>query len=270
LHVRMIHTIAAGVACLCGPELALAQETAAREVTVHANVSYTAGFVLDVYVPEGPGPFPTAVTFHGASGGKAAMDPIAKSLAELGWIVFNPDWLVPQRPLDAAALESSFEAAGCALRFASAEARDYGGNGDALTVVGLSAGGLAGALVSLSPREFGVACYPTTRAPLVSLFVGLEGAYLNATEGAGGLATAVGGRPDLVTRLDPRTYVSGAKGLRVVLFLGDQFPAAVPGTESFLDSLRGSGVPVELRRAVGPHRAATFVEGVLGVLRSRR
>lgn len=263
--------LAVGWAGPGGAAQALAQDQQVRshEVTVHTDVPFTAGFVLDVYVPDGPGPFPSAVTFHGASGGKAAMEPLARPLAEEGWIVFNANWLAPQRPLDAAALEWSFEAAGCALRFAGAEARNYGGDGEPLTVVGLSAGGLAGALVSLSSEAFGDDCNQAAQPTTVALFVGLEGAYLNAAGGTGGLAEALRERPDLKTRLDPRTYVDGTKDLRVVLFLGDQYPAAVSGTESFFNSLRGAAVPVEIRRAVGPHLASTFTQGVLEVLRSR-
>jgi acetyl esterase/lipase len=265
-------TLAAGCTGLGGAAQAVVQDQPIRSypVTVHADVPYITGFVLDIYVPDGPGPFPTAVAFHGASGGKGAMEPLARPLAEQGWIVFNANWLAPQRPLDAAVLESSFEAAGCAVRFAGVTARNYGGNGEPLTVVGLSAGGLAGALVSLSPEGFGDVCNRAVQASAVSLFVGLEGAYLNAAEGTGGLAEALRERPDLITRLDPRTYVGETTDLKVVLFLGDEFPAAVPGTESFFDSLRGAAVPVEIRRAIGPHLASTFTQGVLELLRSGR
>jgi acetyl esterase/lipase len=267
----VVATLAAGCAGLGGAAQAAAQDQPVRSypVTIHTDVPYTAEFVLDIYVPDGPGPFPTAITFHGVTGGKAAMEPLVRPLAEQGWIVFNANWLAPQRPLDAAMLEWSFEAAGCALRFAGATARSYGGDGEPLTVVGLSAGGLAGALVSLSSEGFGDVCKRAAQPTAVSLFVGLEGAYLNAAEGTGGLAEVLRERPDLMTRLDPRTYVGGATDLRVVLFLGDEFPAAVPGTESFLDSLRGAAVPVEIRRAVGPHSVSTFIQGVLELLRAR-
>lgn len=253
------------------PDLVLGQERqlGSSEVTVHADVPYADGFVLDIYIPEGSGPFPTALTLHGVSGGKAAMEPIATALAERGWLVFNPNWLVSKRPFDGAGLELSVEAAGCALRFAGSVRRSHGGNSGPLGVIGLSAGGLAGALIALDPSEFGAMC-GGAEVPDVSLFVGLEGAYLNAAEASGGLAAAIEERPDLAIRLDPRTYLAEAARTRMVLFLGDQFTRAVAGTETFLESLRSAGMPAEIRRAVGPHLASTFTQGVLDVVREER
>lgn len=261
--------VAVVVGCtLTQPCLVLGQDrpSAPYEVTVETDIPYADGFTLDVYVPDEPGPFPTAVTFHGASGGKSAMQDLASRLAAQGWVVFNADWLISTRPLDAAALEQSFEAAGCALRFAAGSRREYRGDNRALSVVGLSAGGLAGALVSLDTSEFGTACAAAEEQPHVDLFIGLEGAYLNAAEGSDGLAAAIRERPHLAKRLDPRSYVGQAGSIRVVLFLGDQFRPAVAGTEAFLVSLQAVGVPAEIRRAVGPHRASTFTQGVLELL----
>lgn len=236
------------------------------EFTVQTDVSFMDGFVLDIYMPHGPGPFPTTVTLHGASGGKAAMEPITRSLVEKGWVVYNANWLSPKRPIDASLLEKSFEAAGCALRFAAATALNNGGDGEALTVVGLSAGGLAGALVSLAPSEFGKACRVAEQDPTVDLFIGLEGAYLNAAEGRGGLADAIRDRPELATRLDPRTYLNEETNLRVVLFLGNEFRPAVAGTKNFYEALRGAGIHVEVRHTRGPHLATTFTSEVLELL----
>lgn len=267
--LRLAFAILAVFACSARHESAQAQDRKPQpyKVTVLTDVSYMDEFVLDIYVPFGPGMFPTALTLHGVSDGKAAMEPVARSMAEQGWIVYNANWLAPERPIDAENLERSFEAAGCALRFAAGTASDHGADGKALTVIGLSAGGFAGALISLGSSEFGNACQAAGQDPAVKLFIGLEGAYLNAAVGRGGLAGAIREKPGLATRLDPRTYLDRETELEVMLFLGDRFQPAVAGTEMFYEALRSAGIRAEVRRTSGPHRAATFTQGVLELLR---
>jgi hypothetical protein len=258
--------------CLAGAHEALAQDQARapRSVAVHAGVRYAEGFVLDIYVPDDPGPFPTAMTLHGASRGKAAMSALAAALAEQGFIVFNPTWLVQARPFDADAAARSFDAAGCALRYVGAASVAFSGDGEPVTIVALSAGGLSGALLSLGATEFGGrACEVSEPMPAVGLFVGLEGGYSNAIQGSG-LAETVRPRPDLVRRLDPPAYLDRARNLSVVLFLGDQFRPAVAPTEWFTEVLRGAGIPTELRHVSGPHLASTFTQGVLELLAEQR
>jgi acetyl esterase/lipase len=233
------------------------------------DVPYSGQFLLDIHVPEGLGPFPVVVTLHGASGGKAAMSKLAVVLAEHGHVVFNAEWLAPARPLDAAAAVSSFEAAACALRVARTMAEEFDGDSSSLTVIGLSAGGLAGAVVALGDGEFDGQCIAPEGRSRVSLFVGLEGQYIGATE-RGGLAAAAREQPELIRRLDPRTYLEEPGDLRVVLFLGDQFAPAVAPAEDFLTALEAAGVPNELRHATGPHRATTFAEGVVELLQELR
>lgn len=256
--------------CLVGP--ATAQERPATErvltVTVHGDIPFTDGFLLDVHAPDRPGRLPAVVTLHGASGGKASMTAFASDLAAVGFTVFNAEWLALERPLDAGAVVRSFQAAACALRFARANAREYGAEAGSLVVVGKSAGGLVGAVVSFAPDAFADKCEVSGPDPVVALFIGLEGRYVGATDGPGGLEPAAREDPSLVERLDPRSYLDRATAPRVVLFLGDQFAPAVAPAETLLEALRDAGVPAEIRRVQGPHDAATFTAGVLKVLRA--
>jgi dienelactone hydrolase len=237
---------------------------ARRRWCVTVDVKYFGDFLLDVHVPAGEGPFRTVVTLHGAMGVKSQMTPLATVLAEDGYLVFNAQWLA-QPPLDAAAAVRSFDAAACAVRFAAAHAGEYGGEASPLTVVGMSAGGLAGALASFGGDEFGDGCAASGEAAAVSLLVGLEGAYVGATE-RGGLAAAAEEAPELQERLDPRTCLNAEGPTQVVLFLGDEFAAAVAPAEAFAAALEQAGVSCELRRVSGPHLVPTFVEGVRGLL----
>lgn len=233
---------------------------------VVADVPFTDGFLVDIHTPDRPRRFPAVVAFHGASGGRASMNAFASELAAEGFAVFNAEWLAPVRPLDAAAAVRSFEAAACALRFAARRAEEYGASAGPLVVVGLSAGGLAGAVVSLAADAFPGECEAPGPDPVVGLFIGLEGRYVGATDGPGGLGPAARERPALVERLDPRSYLDRDTELRVVLFLGDEFAPAVAPAGSFLEALRAAGIPAEIRHVTGPHEASTFTEGVLAVL----
>lgn len=253
------------VLCLAGP--ATSQADPPPGVVIHRDMPFIDGFLLDVHAPDRPGRLPAVVAFHGASGGKASMTAFASDLAAVGLTVFNAEWLAPERPLGAGAAVRSFEAAACALRFARAHATEYGAEAGSLVVVGKSAGGLAGAVVSLAVGEFAGACDVPGPDPVVALFIGLEGRYVGATDGPGGLEPAAREDPSLVERLDPRSYLDRATAPRVVLFLGDEFAPAVAPAETFLEALRDAGVPAEIRRVQGPHDATTFTAGVLEVLR---
>lgn len=259
-------TLTGVCACAHGTQPVSAQ---ASGVAVERDVSYSGRFLVDIHLPAGRGPFPVVVSFHGASGGKAAMSEFAAALAEDGFLVFNAEWLASVRPLDAAAAIRSFDAAACALRFAEARAQDYGGDASSITVIGLSAGGLAGAVVTLDGTEFEGDCDAPRSTPTVALFVGLEGQYSGATED-GGFSAAARERPDLVRRLDPRSYLDRPTPARFVLFLGDRFTPAVAPAESFLADLQAAGLAAELRHVTGPHRASTFTQGVLDLLREVR
>lgn len=237
-----------------------------RVVTVHSDIPFTDGFRLDVHASDPPGGSPAVVVLHGASGGKASMDAFAAGLAAAGYVVFNAEWLSPRRPLDALAVVRSFEAAACAIRFAAARSAEYGAEAGPLVVVGKSAGGLGGAVVTLAPDEFPGGCDVAGPDPAVSLFIGLDGRYVGATDGPGGLEAAAREDPSLVDRLDPRRYLDRRPLPRIVLFVGDQFAPAVAPAEAFLAALRDAGVAAEIRRVTGPHDAETFTEGVLALL----
>lgn len=235
-------------------------------VQVQSGIAYFDGFELDIYLPEGNGPFPIALVLHGASGGKASMVSLAQVVAEQGYIVFNAEWLSRVRPLSVTALERSMEAAACALRFAPAHAVEYGGDGQPLTVIGSSAGAVSGALITLGADEFGDACEAIGPVPEVALFIGFEGGYFNIAEGADGFAKMIEEKPALAQRMNPLHYLTESPNLRVVLLLGDQFKRAAPVTQKFYEALRGANIQAEIRHLAGPHKASTMMPGVLAIL----
>ncbi|MEF8882228.1 MAG: alpha/beta hydrolase [Halapricum sp.] len=109
---------------------------------------------IRIYRPEGTGPFPTVVYFHGGgfvSGSIESHDAVCRHLAhESGCVVVSVDYrLAPEHPFPAAA-----EDAIAAVEWA-AEHTDYLGGDGSLAVVGDSAGGNLAAVVALAARDRG-------------------------------------------------------------------------------------------------------------------
>jgi acetyl esterase len=108
-----------------------------------------------VYVPEGPGPFPTVVFFHGGGwviGNVETHDVPVRRLANLvPAVVVSVDYrLAPEHPFPAAP-----EDCYAATAWAAATIGQYGGDGSRLAVAGDSAGGNLAAVVSQMARDRG-------------------------------------------------------------------------------------------------------------------
>lgn len=109
---------------------------------------------LDVYRPQGPGPFPVAVYVHGGgfrSLSKSTHWPMALQFAARGFLTLCVEYrLAPHNPYPAAVQDVCL-----ALEWAAANAEAHGGDPQRLVVAGESAGGnlaLAGTLAAVSPR----------------------------------------------------------------------------------------------------------------------
>jgi acetyl esterase/lipase len=122
--------------------------TPARSFSVESDLVYLAvdgdEHLLDVYVPDGRGPWPVAVMFHGrSSGGKdtPSTTSVAAAAATAGMVVIAPTWYVGDPfPLGTDDIDHLGAAGNCAVAFARARAADYGGDPGRLVVYGFSAG----------------------------------------------------------------------------------------------------------------------------------
>jgi len=123
----------------------------------------------DVYAPKGAaGPLPMLVFFYGgnwASGSKDDYVWMGHALASMGYVVIVPDYrLVPDHPYP----DFVFDGA-AAVKHAVARAKDYGGDGSRLALMGHSAGGYIAAMLPLDPQYLG--------GLPVKAVVGLAGPY---------------------------------------------------------------------------------------------
>ena len=93
----------------------------------------------DIHVPEGEGPFPTLVYFHGGSWvlwSAAHMRKLCMQIAQRGFVVINVEYgLAPERPWPWAVEDAAY-----ALRWARKNVTRYKGRAERLYVGGDSAG----------------------------------------------------------------------------------------------------------------------------------
>ncbi len=211
---------------------------------------------LDVYVPSGIGPFPEVVLIRGGPtgiGGRAYMRFFAREVAAAGFVVFNAD--MRDEASAGGGYPAAFQDVACAVRFARAEAAEFDGDSEDVTLVGHSLGGFVGSVVALDDQELGSNCLaPGSGRP--DAFVGLAGNYrLASPEVAGDLAVFFGGAPASTSAArsasDPFNYAAGTHiPVRLVAGTADAVvnPAASTALETFL---QGRGWDVWLRMVPG-------------------
>ena len=127
---------------------------------------------LDVYAPRGGcgRPLPVVVFFYGGSwnsGTRAGYAFVGRALAAQGFVTVVPDYrLIPE-----IRYPSFVEDSAAAVRWVTAHAANYCGDGGSVVLMGHSAGAYIAAMLSVDPRWLG----DTRKA--VKGFVGLAGPY---------------------------------------------------------------------------------------------
>lgn len=115
--------------------------------------------LMDVYAPDGDGPWPVVVAFHGLdSRGKDSLDniPLAEAAAAEGMLVFTPSWIVwdpPPFPFTIETFNGWREIAGCAVAFAQETARALGGDPGTTVLYGFSGGAGAALIAATQPTS---------------------------------------------------------------------------------------------------------------------
>jgi acetyl esterase/lipase len=236
--------------------------------TRHANVAYGPDprHRLDVYVPEGPPCSDRAVVvfWHGGrwrEGDKADYRFVGAALAaECGYIAVIANY----RRYPQVKMPGFMDDAAQAALWAAAHARDFGGAGERLYLMGHSAGAHLAALLSLDPRYF-AAC--GRAAPRVAGMIGLSGPYdflplLDAD------VQDMFGPPQIYPQSQPINYVrAGAPPMLLIQGLKDD--TVRPKNAINLAAALGTlGVPVTLQLYPNVSHSDT-VAALTGVLRGR-
>ena len=206
---------------------------------------------LDIYVPTGPGPYPSVVLVRGGpygAGGRQYLDSFAQSLASEGLLVFNID--IRDLASQGGGYPQAMQDVACGIRYARAVATTYGGDGGPVTLVGHSFGAYVASLVALNPVEYQGGClYGGSGRP--DAFVGLAGCYdvLNGGN-AGDFASYFGGTADETAAVraaaNPFAHATGS-AIPVMLVAGTADETVDPIASSDLAAfLTGRGWSVAL------------------------
>ncbi len=112
-----------------------------------------APLTLDVYLPDGPAPYPAVILIHGGywqKGDKADHTRLGEELTEWGYAAFAINYrLAPDHPAPAAVADVQ-----CAVAWVRKHAAEYGVDPNRIAVMGTSAGGHLAALAGLVAAPF--------------------------------------------------------------------------------------------------------------------
>ena len=200
-------------------------------------------WTLDIYAPSEPADVPAVVLLPGASSTKASatFQQLARDIADLGAVVFLPDFRTGSAPAmfrveNATPLRESTEGVACAIKFARANAVDYGGGSDRVIVVGQSARVALGLLAALIGDDLAavwdeIAVARGTPLPQLDCVSAEGSAQLDAFVGYGGgynvMELVKAEDPELAAVMTPDTYI-GANTDVVLRFINGTMDTTVP------------------------------------------
>jgi acetyl esterase/lipase len=225
-------------------------------------------WVLDVYVPEGPGPHPVVIFAHGWEQHKEAQPELMEMLAQEGAVVFSPNYATYVDDMavkdDGRGFREIVDTLGCAVRYARAEAVKYGGDSDHLTLVGHSMGAITGVWIALvgdgaddlwsdfadarggPPAQ--VECLASTSSQRIDAVVGVAGPYaLFARE------RYAQEDPELMALVNLSNHVGGGQDVRFRLIYGTQDNLSNEDSPKLYERLSDSGYEVEITSWDGGH-----------------
>lgn len=199
---------------------------------------------LDVYAPRAPGEGrPVVVFFYGGSwnsGTREGYGFVGRALAARGFVTIIPDYrLVPE-----VRYPGFVEDGAAAVRWASAHAREYGGDPRRIVLAGHSAGAYIAAMLAVDGRWLGA-----DRAA-VRGFAGLAGPYDFAPFDVAASRDAFGSWPK-AEETQPVTW-AGAGDPPALLLVGEDDRTVRPrNSEALAAKLTAGGVPARIVRYPG-------------------
>ncbi len=250
--------------------------TATLTSVAYANTSATQ--VLDLYIPEGTGPFPVVVNIHpgGFFSGDKDMVPgnTGKALLQAGYAIASINYrLSGEAAFPAAVLDAK-----AAVRFLRANAAKYNLNPDKIAAFGQSAGGniasmlgTSGDVAEFDDPSLGNAGVSSRVQAVINWFGPNDFSQMDAQAKAQGcaasdqthsaadsfeskyLGTAVSGAPELVKKANPITYISKDDPAFLVQKGDQDCTIAIENTKMLADALSAAGLDVhyDLLKGVG-------------------
>lgn len=218
------------------------------DVTSEVVSSEAAGDML-VVAPEGEGPWPVIVAYHGIGGTADDMAELASRLAREGTVVFAPTYGTDLTTMDGA-IQMATDAE-CGYRFARTVAAEYGGDLDEpVTLLGWSLGASAalgiGMTEDLDPTGEGLSCFEPVPRP--DIVVAVSGCHYE------------GGQLDLVD-----TEAWGNEEADIILLAGEDDTECEPSqTEDAATELGLAGYDAELIMLEGANHYAPVFHDVVG------
>jgi acetyl esterase len=117
-----------------------------------------------VYQPQGPGPFPMMVDFHGGAWNdknRLAEERLDDNIARSGMVVVAVDLtLAGEAPYPASVQDANY-----AIRWVKSKAKEWNGDASSVGAVGSSTGGHMAELMALKPRDPLFSALPLPEAP---------------------------------------------------------------------------------------------------------
>lgn len=228
--------------------------------------------LLNLYLPEVPGPRPGVVMVHGGgftSGSRSYMSRAAEHYASAGFVVLNVEYRrIPTNTLDALSRDVL-----CSMKWGLSQADALGLDSSCLGTMGESAGGYLAAMAAMAGSEptFSWGCDAgADLLPLARWSVPYYGIFdIPTFAEESGLGALMPGLADLaglsVETLSPTTYVGRDPAVGFFLPHGTN-DDLVPHTQSevFEEALLSAGHPVELRLLDGVSHGFMTGDGFWG------
>jgi predicted esterase len=225
---------------------------------------------LDIYAPQEAGDWPVVLITHGfLPANRKAYAELGTAIAQRGAVVFAFSWPAINEDMamqeNGRGIREMTETAACAVRFAKARARQYGGDPDRVTLSGHSFGGFLVVWLGLVQEDADtlwadyaathgappaqVTCVETEPTPQVQAILGLAGGY-NKWKVPRYWEAA----PGLMAIADPYAHIGEPADVRVRLIHGENDNIVSPDVAMDLErALEDAGYDVELTLWDGGH-----------------
>jgi BD-FAE protein len=187
-----------------------------RDVAYESSSSAFTPGVLDVYAPARDGPWPVVVMIP--AGNKDGYQEHARRVADLGFVVFVPNWGVGMAPGAPGYddLIATGSQASCAVEFARANAAKYGADPATMILFGHSAGASTASIVAFARSEPSAGCLASAPLGEIGALVTWDGEWLAQTTFFG-WDERIAGDPRVFDALSPWTDLPHHKDLKVVM-----------------------------------------------------